>query len=187
MSGSAFGVGQLHNETANKYWFNATETAGCGGSSEDPDKVFDCMRKKSADDIAKSIPAAELLSNRERPFNPVFDEALVYSDYTKRKPVSAPVLVGNNDFEAGLAYLLQPDLAAKKELRKIVDLGFTCASALRAAASVKAGNPTWRYRWFGEFPNTQLTVNPPSKAYHTSEVRIYKPSQSAITGINPNH
>ena len=48
---------------------------------------------------------------------------------------------------------------------------FECPAARRAALSVKHGNPTWRYRYHGEFPNMELSRNPPSGAYHESEVR----------------
>lgn len=181
MSGSVVGkeTGALANDTANEFWFNATQKAGCGDSSANLDEVFECMTKVSAKEIAQSLPNHSLLDSRPRPFNPVIDESLVYSDYTTRKPISAPVMVGNTDFEAGLGLVFRPN--ASKEVIEGLNSGFTCSAAGRAAASVMAGNPTWRYRWFGDFPNTQLTANPPSKAYHTSEVSRYEAPASSTS------
>lgn len=174
MSGSAFGKGQLFNETANKAWFRVTEQAGCGNNSDNLDEVFECMKKKSAEEITQSLPASTLLGDGKTPFNPVVDESLVFSDYTERKPISAPVIVGNTDFEAGLAAVLTSSTPSTEDLMNLNSEIFNCPAARRAAASVMAGNPTWRYRWFGDFPNTRLTISPPSKAYHTSEVSLHK-------------
>ncbi|KAK2591711.1 hypothetical protein QQS21_010596 [Conoideocrella luteorostrata] len=168
MSGSAFGVEQLLNSTANAFWFNATKSAGCGDNSTDFNKVYECMRSKPAEHITKSLPSSSL-DGSSTPFNPVIDEFLVFSDYTKRKPIKAPILVGTADYEAGLALLMNP-ATPKEDIAKLNSLAFDCPAAMRSAASVLSGNPTWRYRWFGEFPNTRLTVNPPSKAYHSSEL-----------------
>ncbi|KAK2595513.1 hypothetical protein QQS21_006788 [Conoideocrella luteorostrata] len=171
MSGSAFGVEQLSNHTANAFWFNATKQAGCGDNSTNFNEVYECMKSKSAEDIAKSLPKSSSLDGANAPFNPVIDESLVFSDYTKRKPVRAPIIVGHTDYEAGLALLANP-ATPQDEIIKLNSLAFNCPAAMRAAASVSSGNPTWRYRWFGEFPNTRLTINPPSKAYHSSELSV---------------
>jgi carboxylesterase type B len=32
--------------------------------------------------------------------------------------------------------------------------------------------PIWRYLYFGDFPNLDLTSNPPSGAYHTAEIPV---------------
>ena len=47
---------------------------------------------------------------------------------------------------------------------------FTCPVAMRANISISNGVPTWRYRHFGVFPDTVIESNPPSGAYHASEL-----------------
>lgn len=170
MSGTAAGFGQLPNETANSFWFNASEAVGCGGASDDADKVFECMMAKDGAEIAANLPANAVAdSENGLPFGPVIDETIVFSNYTGRKPIAAPVLVGNTDFEAGLFRLLAPQLP--EEVWPFVNAkSFVCPAAMRAAESVLQGNPTWRYRWFGDFPNLELTSKPPSGAWHSSEV-----------------
>lgn len=170
MSGTAAGFGQLPNETAASFWFNATEAVGCGGASDDADKVFECMMSKDATEIAAKLPANAVAdSDNGLPFGPAVDEKLVFSNYTGRKSIAAPVLVGNTDFEAGLFRLLAPEVP--EDVWPFVNArAFVCPAAVRAAESVLQGNPTWRYRWFGDFPNLELTTNPPSGAWHSSEV-----------------
>jgi carboxylesterase type B len=37
---------------------------------------------------------------------------------------------------------------------------------------MRADLPTWRYRYFGSFPNLQIQYHPDSGAYHGSEVNV---------------
>ena len=39
-----------------------------------------------------------------------------------------------------------------------------------AQRRVQYGVPTWRYRYYGEFPNTRLTLSPSSGAWHLSDL-----------------
>jgi hypothetical protein len=47
---------------------------------------------------------------------------------------------------------------------------FTCPTNDAATVRFEHKVPVWRYRYFGEFPNTRLTMNPDSGAYHESEI-----------------
>ena len=170
MSGTATGFGQLANSSASAFWFNATLKAGCGGADDDHAAVFQCMMSKPAADIARNVPANAIdSSDNGLPFGPTIDEVIVFSNYTTRKPIAAPVLVGNTDFETGLFRLLAPKVP--EQVWPFINMrAFVCPAAERAAYSVLNGNPTWRYRFFGVFPNTILTTTPPSGAWHGSDV-----------------
>jgi carboxylesterase type B len=170
MSGTATGFGQQTNVTANGLWFNTTAALGCGGASDDHDQVLECMLSKSATDIVSKVPSGAVDgSGNGLPFGPTIDEQLVFSNYTGRTPIAAPLLIGNTNFEAGLFRLLAPQVP--DQIWPIFNARvFTCPAGLRAAVSVLHGNPTWRYRYFGEFPNLELTSNPPSGAWHASDV-----------------
>lgn len=172
MSGTATGFGLPTNRTANANWFNATAATGCGGADDDHQQVYACMLSKSAQEIASNIPANTVAdSGGGLPFGPVIDEELVFSNYTDRVPIAAPVLVGNTNNETGLFRIMAPQVP-EVVWRVVNNRAFTCPAALRAAESVRYGNPTWRYRYFGVFPNLILSTEPESGAWHASEASI---------------
>ncbi|KAB5585574.1 carboxylesterase [Coniochaeta sp. 2T2.1] len=172
MSGTATGFGLPTNLTANANWFNATAAAGCGGFKDDHQRVYACMMGKTGEEIARNIPANTVAdSGAGLPFGPVVDEAIVFSNYNGRKAVEAPMLIGNTHNETGLFRIMAPTIP-ESVLAAVNDNAFTCPAALRAAESVLQGNPTWRYRYFGVFPNMVLSVQPESGAWHTSEVPV---------------
>ena len=173
MSGTAFGFGQWDNQTANELWFNTSREMGCGGASDDHDKVFECMVSRNAAKLKSNIVDHIDYTGNSLPFSPTIDEQIVFSNYSSRRAASGPLLVGNTDFETGL-YRLTTSNAPDSQLREITLKTWTCPAGLRAAESVRQGRPTWRYRYFGEFPNLQLTENPSSGAWHGSDVRIEK-------------
>jgi carboxylesterase type B len=170
MSGTATGFGLLSNNTANANWFNATAAAGCGGAQDDAAAVYTCMLSKPAEEIASHIPANTVAdSGAGLPFGPVVDEQLVFSNYTGRTPAAAPVLIGNTHNETGLFRIMAPSVS-DGVWAVVNDNAFTCPAAVRAAESVLHGNPTWRYRYFGVFPNLILSTEPESGAWHASDV-----------------
>lgn len=172
MSGTATGFGLPTNLTANANWFNATAATGCGGAEDDHEKVYECMLSRTAEEIASRVPPNTVAnSSAGLPFGPVIDEELVFSNYADRKPVAAPLLIGSTNDESGLFRMMAPQVS-DATWQSVNDLAFTCPAAARAAESLRHGNPTWRYRYFGVFPNLILSTNPESGAWHTSEVRI---------------
>lgn len=168
-SGTAAGLGTLSASAAVASWYNASAALGCGGAQAGAQKVHDCMVSKSVQELVKYLPAA-VGGNSAAPFTPAVDDELVFANYTGRKPAAAPMLVGNNDNESGLLRLYAPGVP-ESAWEYVNNYTFTCPAGQRAEVGRHLDIPTWRYRYFGDFPNLVLTTNPPSGAYHGAEVR----------------
>lgn len=140
-------------------WTNATKAAGCD-TAENPDE---CMQLTVTADALLNV-------SRQYGFGPTVDDKVVFADYTTRKPNTGAMLVGHNDFEPGLTRPLSPKLP--DAFWQLSELSFTCPAAERAAYYALNGNPTWRYRWFGDWANLRLAYNPSSGAWHGSEVSV---------------
>jgi carboxylesterase type B len=138
-------------------WANATVAVGCD-TADSPDE---CMR-------VNATAQAFLDAAQQYGFGPVVDNTVVFDDYTTRKPNAGAMLVGHNDFEPGLNRPLSP--TRPDEYWQQAELGFTCPAAERSTYYALNGNPTWRYRWFGDWANLRLAINPSSGAWHGSEV-----------------
>ena len=136
------------------------------------------MRTKSFEQILNATALPPGLSAVTGQFGPTVDNKTVFGDYPQRAAtgqyIQRPYLVGNNDYEAGLFKIVAaeanttlPDLSWA-----IFNLAsFTCPAADTALArSLRV--PTFRYRYFGEFPNSRLTLNPNSGAWHGSEIGL---------------
>ncbi|KAF7957718.1 hypothetical protein EAE96_003288 [Botrytis aclada] len=159
-------------------WYNVSEALGCGGASAS--NVTSCMRTKNTTEILSGISATidfpgafGILGS----FLPTVDEIVVFSNYTERSLAgdftSKPLLIGSNDEEADLfvaANALQ-GISTSDTAAQLIDLlGFTCPSGYRANYSTQANVNTWRYRYFGSFPNTMIVPN--AGAWHTAEVPL---------------
>lgn len=169
-SGTSTGLGIRTEEQARQFWFNSSKALGCGDSTDKPERVRDCMLTKPASEIVQhlsSVVNGEILIA----YSPTVDDKVVFGNYTDRKAASLPMLIGNTDFEGGLFQLFSQEPVPDGFWKENSQTLFGCPAAVRAAESVRQGNPTWRYRYFGEFPNMELSTNPPSGAYHESEVR----------------
>jgi cholinesterase len=193
-SGTINGFGTVSKTAANGAWFNVTSVLGCGSASSNSSDVLACMRTKTPTQIYSAIPPAKAgsitggLSN----FGPAMDDITVFSDYDARSTagnfIKLPLLTGNADYEAGL-------FATTAALANITyppifwtefDLSvFTCPASERANISIAAGVPTWRYRWFGDFPNLRLTSVPDSGAWHASELPVLFGNYPNATGGVP--
>ncbi|KAI1863818.1 uncharacterized protein JN550_009316 [Neoarthrinium moseri] len=161
-SGVAWSFPIQTQDTATDQWQDVAKSLGCTG---DPSETLDCMRKLSAQKLVKADQVAQK-------FGTISDEKLVFSDYPSRKPAAIPVVVGHTDFEPGLNRALSTVELAESVWDNQQHNIWQCPTAQRTAYSVNNGVPTWRYRWFGAFPNTILSNDPPSGAYHTSELPI---------------
>lgn len=161
-SGVVMAFQSLDQDTATSQWQDTASTAGCTGNT---DETLDCM---------KNLPATEVLSavQSSATFGAIADEKVVFSDYSSRKPVALPMLVGHTDFEPGLARALSQITVQENIYDEQQQDIFVCPTAQRAQAAVSNGYPIWRYRYFGAFPNTILSDDPPSGAYHTCEVSL---------------
>ncbi|KAL2069387.1 hypothetical protein VTL71DRAFT_14066 [Oculimacula yallundae] len=178
--GPAGGLGAISASTAAGYWNAVAAKLGCGnGSSSEEDAVLTCMKGKSYPDILKAVAAGSSGTGIGTTFSPTVDEVVVFSNYTSLAMsgqfAKLPLLLGNTDNEAGLFRVL--DSFGNKTQSDVYyeafnNLGFVCPCAQRAAYSIANDVPTWRYRWFGAFPNTQLTTVPYSGAWHASELPV---------------
>jgi cholinesterase len=179
--GPAGGLGAISADTAATYWFNLTSALKCGNKDSDQAATLACMKSKSETSILNA--AAVVSGNSAGPiassFGPTVDETVVFSDYLQRSTAGnftkLPLLLGNADYEAGLFKVL--DAFRNVSMPDTYwdgfnDVVFTCPCAERANVSISSQVPTWRYRWFGAFPNTQLTTVPYSGAWHASELPV---------------
>ncbi|KAF2401250.1 alpha/beta-hydrolase [Trichodelitschia bisporula] len=160
-------------------WYNASATLGCGGPGTPLTQSVACVRGKSTTDLLSAIvvndPIASVLGN----FGPTTDGVSVFADYATRgqagKFAKIPLLIGNNDYEAGLFRLLAlgagrsfPDAAWCLFNADI----YTCPASTSASWRARNGVPVWRYRYYGEFPNTRLTWKPNSGPWHGAEIPV---------------
>ena len=170
-SGTTTGIGNRTQEQANEFWFAAAKAAGCGNSGLSAKHVHDCMLRVPVEAILGGL-SATVNSPVTMPYGPTIDNAIVFANYTGRKAAALPLLIGSTDFEYGLFELFTDQNVTLDEWKQQGQSMFGCPAARRAAASVRDGNPTWRYRYMAAFANTELSTNPPSGAYHEAEVPL---------------
>lgn len=173
-SGTVFSWGLPTAKTAAaSAWYNVSAAVGCGDAKSDPATVLSCMRSKSASTILNAVPQGTGTSSILGAFGPTADETTVFTNYSSRTPSKRPVLLGSTNYEGGLfrttlalAGTIYPDI-----FWDVFNLQeFTCPAGIRANASVSAGVPTWRYRYFGVFPNTAISTE--AGAFHSAELPI---------------
>lgn len=151
-------------------WVAATTLLGCASSNSTDTTVLSCMRSQNQTAILRAVSAIPTT------FGPTVDNIVAFSDNLERaaagKVIRKPYLIGNNDNEAGLFEVTYGarGITYPPSFWKLQNLFiFNCGISLRAkAAAIKA--PTWRYHYFGEFPNLALSTSPPSGAWHGSEI-----------------
>lgn len=154
-------------------WANATALLGCGNSTTGAERTLQCMRKKPVSEIMEAIGHVSTL------FTPFVDNKIVFPDYSARsrsgKFVKKPLLIGHNDYEAVLFDLIQrlKGIVLPQYVWDTMNTnGFFCPVAARAAINTQHGVPTWRYRYFGDWPDMRLSSTVYTGAYHGSEVNI---------------
>lgn len=152
-------------------WFNASAWLGCGGSTSDPASVLTCMQSKNVTDI---VTATTTIG-----FQPSADNISVFTDYEARTAAGRfsklPILIGSNDHETGLFESLSKLMATNTTPSPppsfwvgVDNSVFVCPSSVRANVSVQNGVTTYRYRYFGVFPDTAFSAT--SGAWHGSEI-----------------
>jgi cholinesterase len=138
------------------------------------------MRKQPYQAILNATKVADPLAAVLGNFGPTVDKKVVFDDYDKRGErgdfIQRPYLVGNNNYEAGLFKILgiQRNISAQEWCLFDAAL-FTCPVSQAAAYRAKQEVNTFRYRYYGDFPNLALTNAPPlgpSGAWHGSEIPI---------------
>lgn len=171
--------GQASASTSAANWYNVSRNLGCGDAASDPGSVLSCMRSKDWKDIQKATTGS-LIGPVTGNFGPTVDNSVVFSDYLERSAggnlIKRPMMIGSTDWEPGL---LQPvadalSLNIPKSGWAYLEFSlFTCLTSYRALAGVVNKIPTWRYRYFGDFPNLKLsTVAQDQGAWHGSEIPI---------------
>ena len=143
-----------------------------GGASEGIPRTVACMREKSFQEIL----GATGLGSVSGQFVPTVDNEVVFANYTARAAmgrfIRKPYLTGNNDYEVGLFKVvaaLDATQLSNLEWAIYMLVAYTCPAADAALQRAVHGVPTWRYRYFGEFPNVRLTLYPNSGAWHGAE------------------
>jgi carboxylesterase type B len=175
MSGTREGIAPRTASDAALQWYNTTAQVGCGSSSTSPptQKLTSCMQ---------SVPAASILSTLvnvvsspiRMPYSPTIDNVLVFPNPATRPVAPVPMLIGSTDTEAALFRVFVPGPDSDSFWTNQTAAEFTCPAARRAQRSAVGPErqPTWRYRWFGVYPNTELGRRPPTGAYHDSETAL---------------
>lgn len=143
-----------------------------GATSPSP-ATTECMKSKKMEEILQTLKS---MSGRGpgSPFSPVPDNVVVFDDYPARgasgKFAKLPYMVGNTDTEARLfGMALKSILQGESVMLKLATLlGFTCPAATAAKVRAAAGVPTWRYRFYGDFPNVEIPDV--GGTYHTAEL-----------------
>ncbi|KAJ7920629.1 cholinesterase precursor [Mycena leptocephala] len=196
-SGTAFSFIPNTAELAAQYWRNATAAVGCasGNGAEDDEVVMQCMRGKDFTDILAAGAQVMAVGNptllAAPAFQPTVDNITVFADYatlsTAAKFAKLPYLLGNLDNEAGF-YRIRGFTAGlnmtDSQWAIFNSEGFTCATSQTASFRAKAGVPTWRYRYFGDWNNLRLyDCCPGSGAYHGSELEMVFGTAEDVSGI----
>ncbi|KAK7051766.1 carboxylic ester hydrolase [Favolaschia claudopus] len=192
-SGTAFSLLPNSAELAASYWRNASAALGC--ASEDEDAVLRCMRGKNFMDVltagAQVVAVGDPTLLAAPAFQPTVDNVIVFANYTalaaEGKFAKLPYLLGSLDNESGF-YRIRGFVGglnlsdAQWELFTLE--AFTCATAQTAAFRAKAGIPTWRYRYFGDWDNLRLyDCCPGSGAYHGSELELVFGTGKDVSGV----
>lgn len=186
MESGAAGFGKplpLNNAGA---WYNVSDTLGCGtNATTSSSQILLCLQEKDVKDLYAAIGSNS--------FGPSVDGITGLADYPglsrAGKFAKLPLLTGNNDFEAGAYIPIYALKGATFDHEYWVDLTnteFACPAGARANVSASHGLPIWRYRWFGNFPNTRLYTNPDSGAWHCSEIPFIWNTLPAGPGIPPD-
>ncbi|TQS35106.1 hypothetical protein Golomagni_04482 [Golovinomyces magnicellulatus] len=172
-SGSAYSWALPSSQSATtKAWFETSSKLGCGDAASPRDTLLSCMHTKSTNDIFAAIPsdsADPILG----PFVPTVDDTVIFANYSERKPADIPMLLGSNDYEAGLfrvGFALKGLVLSETFWTDFNYQEFTCPCSDRANASLRMKSPLWRYRYMGNFSN--LAIAPYSGSYHAAEIPL---------------
>jgi carboxylesterase type B len=167
-------------------WYKASAALGCPTSAAAASVA--CMRTKSMDEILKATKVANPLQAVLGFFGPSVDGKTVFGDYKERAAagnfIQKPYMTGNNHLESGLFILIASGarLNITANIWPVFNAAtFTCPIARAAAARASKGVPTYRYRYFADFPNTFLQDSNKG-AYHTAEIPLVFGTTEYVTG-----
>ncbi|QSZ34389.1 hypothetical protein DSL72_005981 [Monilinia vaccinii-corymbosi] len=163
-------------------WRNISTSLGCGDASHDPTLTIQCMRNPNLT-TASILEIAHLHT-----WLPSIDNTLVFPDYPTRAAAgnlaNIPLLIGSTNNEAAIfAAQIPMSHQPAQDWSLITNQTFACPAAARANLSAALGAKTWRYRYFGDFPNLQLQRGVEAGAFHISDVYTLFGTWPAGTGI----
>jgi len=117
------------------------------------------MRKPNATAILSAFPQLSGAAGILGGYGPTVDGVKVFANTSTRPAPKIPMLIGSTNYEVGL-FRVQFALAGQFLSNAAWDFfnlqAFTCPTGARANASIAADVPTWRYRYFGVFPNLRV-------------------------------
>jgi cholinesterase len=186
MESGAAGFGKALPSNNAQAWYSVSDTLGCGTNvTSSYHDILSCLQTKDFKELFAAIGSNS--------FGPSVDGITGFADYPALskagKFAQLPVLTGNNDFETGAYIPLFALNGATQDHQFWVDYAnreFACPAGARANVSASHGLPIWRYRWFGNFPNTRLFTNPDSGAWHCSEIAFVWNTLPTGPGIPPD-
>lgn len=152
-------------------WFNLAGAVGCPKSLDNIAATHRCMMEKDPKALMAPLYTDNYVTDGGPTFYPTIDGITVFDNYNGRPSSPGGYLIGNTDYEAGLFLMYRPDWP-DSTWRDLNDEYFTCPSARRSLQVARDKQKVWRYRYFGDFPNSRVTNNPPSGAWHGAEVRL---------------
>lgn len=147
-------------EEAATNWYNVSSTLGCGDAASDATEVLSCMRTQNYSAILGAVPVLKGADGILGMFNPTVDETVIFSNYSAITPAAVPILIGSNDYEAGLfrIQIALGDILYPDAFWNTLNLqSFTCPAGVRANASVAISSPVWRCE---SFPRTIVQLHP---------------------------
>ncbi|OWP06027.1 hypothetical protein B2J93_1784 [Marssonina coronariae] len=161
----------LSPDASASIWYEAAGLLNCGDATSHPDVVLSCMRGRDQESILEAIAGLP-------DFGPIVDNEVVFTDAdtvaraATGQFIRKPYLLGVNNNEAGLfhiTYQAGGQTFPESWWKLLNEYAFNCGAAQRSKAAA-AVVPTWRYRYFGDFPNLALSTAPLSGAWHGSEI-----------------
>lgn len=183
MESGAAGFGRPLPPDNAQSWYNVSDALGCGtNATTSRSQMLACLQGKDIKELYAAVGSNS--------FGPSVDGITGLADYPglskAGKFAQLPLLIGNNDFETGAyipIYALKGATFDHEYWVNFANSEFACPVAVRANVSAFHGLPAWRYRWFGNFPNTRLYTNPDSGAWHSSEIPLIWNTLPAGSGI----
>ena len=182
-SGTAdnFGVAPPNSTAA---WQSLSGLLGCGNVSLSAvsmslSRSVACVRSKPAAAVLTASLQVPIGASALGAFAPSADGHAVFANYSALTAAGhfahLPRLLGSNAQEGGLFELeyawegLNLPTVFWEWYTLVI---FTCPTSAAATDFARAApaQPVWRYTYHGNYPNTQLTVDPSVGAYHGSEL-----------------
>ncbi|KAH6678834.1 carboxylesterase [Plectosphaerella plurivora] len=175
-SGNSIG-GSGPQEAGTQGWLRAAAELGC--PTDDDEKVLECMRDQTWQDLAVvavkaagwehsaalGVPGFALVADNKT----FFPQAEMFRKMTAGEFAKLPMLTGYNNNEGGLWEMI--DKAEGKDAPEegygSHNLLFRCGQVVATLARSAHGVPIWVYEYAGEFPNVDVGVE---GAWHGAEI-----------------